>query len=58
MSSLTRALVKPTCATRAGRAVLRVAEPFTFRIGRIGSGIGITVPASFESDLALVPWWA
>ncbi len=58
MSSFTRALLEPTGATRAGRAVFRVAEPFTFEIGRVGSGFGITVPAGFESDLASVPWWA
>lgn len=58
MSSFTRALLGPTGATRAGRAVFRVAEPFTFEIGRVGSGFGITVPAGFESDLASVPWWA
>ena len=58
MSSFTRALLEPTAATRAGRAVFRVAEPFTFEIGRLGSGFAITVPAGFESDLASVPWWA
>jgi hypothetical protein len=58
MSSFTRALLEPTGATRAGRAVFRVAEPFTFEIGRVGSGFGIIVPAGFESDLASVPWWA
>ena len=58
MSSFTRALLEPTGATRAGRAIFRVAEPFTFEIGRVGSGFGITVPAGFESDLASVPWWA
>ena len=58
MSSFTRALLEPTAATRAGRAVFRVAEPFTFEVGRLGSGFAITVPAGFESDLASVPWWA
>lgn len=58
MSSFTRALLEPTGATRAGRAIFRVAEPFTFEIGRVGSGFGITVPAGFESDLASVPSWA
>ncbi len=58
MSSFTRALLEPTGATREGRAVFRVAAPFTFEIGQVGSGFGITVPAGFESDLASVPWWA
>ena len=58
MSSFTRALLEPTGETREGRAVFRVAEPFTFEIGRLGSGLAITVPAGFESDLASVPAWA
>ncbi len=58
MSSFTRALLEPTGATREGRAVFRVAAPFTFEIGQVGSGFGITVPTGFESDLASVPWWA
>ncbi len=58
MSSFTRALLEPTGATRGGRAVFRVAAPFTFEIGQVGSGFGITVPTGFESDLASVPWWA
>lgn len=58
MSGFTRALLEPTGATRKGRAVFRVVAPFTFEIGQVGSGFGITVPAEFESDLASVPWWA
>ena len=58
MSSFTRALLEPTGATREGRAVFRVAEPFTFEVGRLGSGFGITVPAGFDTDLASIPAWA
>lgn len=58
MSSFTRALLEPTGVTREGRAVFRVVQPFTFEVGRLGSGFAITVPAGFESDLASVPWWA
>ena len=55
MSSFTRALLEPTGETREGRAVFRVAEPFTFEIGRLGSGLAITVPAGFDTDLASIP---
>ena len=58
MSSFTRALLQATGRSRAGRALFRVAAPFTFEVGRLGSGFGITVPAGFESDLASVPAWA
>jgi hypothetical protein len=55
MSSFTRALLEPTGETREGRAVFRVAEPFTFEIGRLGSGSAITVPAGFDTDVASIP---
>lgn len=58
MSSFTRALIEPTGKTCEGRAVFRVAQDFLFEIGRKGSGIAVTVPAGFETDLASVPWWA
>ena len=58
MSSFTRAQLVPTGRSRAGRALFSVAAPFTFEVGRLGSGFGITVPAGFESDLASVPAWA
>ena len=58
MSSFTRALLEPTGQTREGRAVFCVVAPFTFEVGHLGSGFGITVPAGFESDLASVPAWA
>jgi hypothetical protein len=58
VSSFTRALLEATGRSRAGRALFRVAAPFTFEVGRLGSGFGITVPAGFESDLASVPAWA
>ena len=58
MSSFTRAQLEPTGRSRAGRALFRVIAPFTFEVGRLGSGFDITVPAGFESDLASVPSWA
>ena len=58
MSSFTDAILSPTAATRGGRAVFRVVEPFRYDVGYLGSGLSVTVPAGFETDGPSVPWWA
>jgi len=57
MSSYTTPLAyKPTGANRRGRPVYALTKSFTYEIGSRGSGIAITVPAGFETDLASIPW--
>ena len=55
VSSFTRALVEPTGRSRAGRAIWRVAEPFQYDIGYVGSGLSVVVPAGFETDGPSIP---
>lgn len=42
--------------SRGGRAVVRLLEPLEYRVGHAESGEAITVPASFETDFASIPW--
>lgn len=32
-------------------------QMFAFMIGALGTGIGVSVPVGFRTDLASVPWW-
>ena len=34
----------------------RVADPFVYHLGVEGSGLPITVPVDFETDLTSIPW--
>lgn len=56
MSSFTEPLV----LTPAGKGRYRTVRPFSFDIGLKGSGLVLTVPEGFITDLASVPrpfWW-
>jgi hypothetical protein len=56
MSSFTAPLiVRVEQRERAGRGLYTVMEPFTYQVGRVDSGVEITVPAGFETDLASIP---
>ena len=59
MSSFTDPLILEALASeRRGLGEFRVHEPFSYDIGRLGSGDTVTVPAGFDTDLASVPWFA
>jgi hypothetical protein len=48
---------EPLVITPDGKGRYRTERPFSFDIGLKGSGLTVTVPAGFSTDLATVPRW-
>ncbi len=40
----------------SGKVWYWLKEPFSYEVGELGSGLTLTVPATFVTDLASVPW--
>ena len=49
-----------TSGRRWGRKLYKLTEPFTYEIGRNGTGLHITAPTEYVTDFASIPfflWW-
>lgn len=56
MSSFTAPLILEALPLEnRGRGVFSLYEPFSYEIGKLGSGEKVTVPAGFLTDLASIP---
>lgn len=56
MSSFTEPLkVEVLDKERGGQGLFRVIEPFTYEVGKLGSGETITVEAGYITDFASIP---
>lgn len=53
MSAFTSVVISP-----APNHMWMVGVPVTWELLHLGSGLMVTVPAGFTTDLATVPWWA
>lgn len=59
MSSFTEPLLLEAMPEeREGRGLFRVYKAFAYDIGYEGSGITVTVPEGYVTDLCSVPWFA
>ena len=53
-----RRFFQALASERRGQGEFRLLQPFTYEIGRLGSGERVTVPAGYPTDLCSVPWFA